>query len=74
MLAPDGNVVAASAPTRSDTAGNWAVKKGALTFTVSQMGADITGKSAGLTDVIRFDETAVDGKHGSVKVTIERQA
>lgn len=72
LLVPNGEAVAASAPVAETTAaGNWRVAEGTLGIAVRQMGADVGGSFAGWTADIRFDEVAVDGKHGSVTVTID---
>ncbi len=51
--------------------GNWQVQDGTLAISVRQMGADVAGSFASWTAEITFDETAVDGKHGSVLVKID---
>ena len=70
LLVPNGEAVAASAPA-TEASGNWRVTQGTLAISVKQMGAEVGGSFAGWTADIRFDETAVDGKHGSVTVTID---
>ena len=52
-------------------AGNWQVTEGSLGLSVIQMGAPLTGQLATWTADITFDETATDGKHGQVTVTID---
>lgn len=49
---------------------DWAVQDGNLEITVVQMGAEVLGSFADWTANISFDEQPVDGKHGSVDVTI----
>ncbi len=64
-------VATAPAAVPATTAGNWQVTTGSLTFKVQQMGAAVEGNFANWTAEISFDETAMDGKHGQVKVTID---
>ena len=72
LLVPNGEAVAASAPVAETTAsGNWRVAEGTLGISVQQMGAEVSGSFAVWTADIRFDEVAVDGKHGAVTVTID---
>lgn len=63
----DGSVQAAALEAvQSD----WMVQEGALSITVTQLGSPVTGSFANWTADIRFDETAEDGKAGSVEVVI----
>jgi cytochrome b561/polyisoprenoid-binding protein YceI len=73
LLVPDGKALAANGPAPATTAtkGNWTVSEGTLGFTVKQMGAAVSGSFATWTADIRFDETPVEGKHGSVTVTVD---
>jgi polyisoprenoid-binding protein YceI len=70
LLVPNGGAEAANAPA-AGASGNWQVAEGTLAINVRQMGAEVAGSFAGWTADIRFDEVAVDGKHGSVTVTID---
>ena len=60
----------AAAPAAA-TAGNWQVESGSLGFSVRQMGAAVSGSFPNWTAEITFDEAPVDGKNGSVTVTID---
>ena len=71
LLVPNGEAVAAGAPVEAEASGNWRVVEGTLGISVRQMGADVSGSFANWTADIRFDEAVVDGKHGSVSVTID---
>ena len=51
--------------------GNWEVMEGSLSLTVKQMGQDVTGSFGAWSAEIQFDETPVDGKNGTVTVTID---
>jgi len=51
-------------------ASGWTVTEGTLAFGVRQMGADVQGSFADWTAAIQFDEAVVNGKHGTVTVTI----
>lgn len=62
---------AATPATAAATTGNWQVTTGTLGFAVQQMGAKVDGSFANWTADIVFDETATDGKHGTVTVTID---
>lgn len=75
LLVPQTEAIAAiqpntAAPTEA-TAGNWVVSEGSLNFGVLQMGQSVQGSFANWTAAISFDETPIDGKHGSVEVTID---
>ncbi|MDT8856332.1 cytochrome b/b6 domain-containing protein [Paracoccaceae bacterium Fryx2] len=65
--APPATPVTATA---TDTAGNWQVTDGSLTFTVRQMGAEVQGSFATWSADITFDETPANGENGRVTVTI----
>jgi len=65
--ATEAPVVAAASVT--DT-GNWQVTEGTLAFSVNQMGQAVEGSFADWTAAITFDEAPVDGKNGTVTVTI----
>jgi cytochrome b561/polyisoprenoid-binding protein YceI len=71
LLVPKTEVLASAAPTATASTGNWAVESGTLSISVRQMGADVSGSFASFSADIRFDEVAVDGKHGEVSVTID---
>ncbi|WP_127111736.1 cytochrome b/b6 domain-containing protein [Shimia sediminis] len=62
------------APSATDTLAavptDWQVTSGELAIGVRQFGSDVTGHFADWQAAIVFDETAPDGKHGSVEVTI----
>ena len=55
----------------AQTAGNWQVNSGTLQFIVRQMGSEVTGQFGAWTAEITFDETAQEGKHGNVEVSID---
>ena len=61
--------LATAAPAR--TGGNWQVQDGTLAIGVQQMGAAVGGSFASWTAEISFDETAPDGRHGTVTVVID---
>ncbi|MFE3835516.1 cytochrome b/b6 domain-containing protein [Pseudogemmobacter sonorensis] len=69
--APASTGVSTAAEGAGETAGNWAVESGTLSFTVRQMGAEVSGGFAGWTAAIRFDEPAVEGRNGAVRVEID---
>ena len=71
MSAAPAEAVPAAVQAATTTAGNWQVASGTIAFSVQQMGAKVDGSFANWTADIAFDETAVDGKNGSVKVTID---
>jgi len=71
LLVPNGEALAAAPPVETASGGNWVVDEGRLAFTVRQMGADVTGSFSGWTAEIEFDETAINGRHGGVSVTID---
>ncbi|MBO9408033.1 cytochrome b/b6 domain-containing protein [Shimia sp. R9_1] len=54
----------------AEVASEWQVQSGTLGIAVQQFGSEVTGSFADWTAEIAFDETATDGKHGSVTVTI----
>ncbi|MEB8388671.1 cytochrome b/b6 domain-containing protein [Rhodobacteraceae bacterium KMM 6894] len=59
------------APTLETVDSDWQVQDGTLQITISQMGADVTGRFADWTAGITYGETAdATGKHGAVAVTI----
>ncbi len=61
--------LATAAPAR--TGGNWQVQDGTLAIGVQQMGAAVGGSFANWKAEISFDETAPDGRHGTVTVVID---
>ena len=69
LPAPTAQPVTTAQP--AATAGNWQVTKGSLAFNVNQMGSAVDGSFANWTAEITFDETATNGKHGQVTVTID---
>lgn len=73
LLVPQTEAVASPAPveTAAVAGGNWTVTEGTLAIAVKQMGAEVTGSFANWTADIRFDETPLDGKHGTVTVIID---
>jgi cytochrome b561/polyisoprenoid-binding protein YceI len=71
LLVPKTDALASAAPTATASTGNWTVETGTLAISVRQMGADVSGSFASFTADIVFDEVAVDGKHGQVRVTID---
>lgn len=64
-------IVAETALPVQPVLGNWEVTEGSLTLTVKQMGQDVTGSFGAWSAEIQFDETPVDGKNGTVTVTID---
>lgn len=79
LLVPRTEAIAAPAPdtaveTVVETAvaeGGWTVQTGTLAIGVQQMGAAVSGSFARFDAAITFEEMAVDGRHGSVSVTID---
>ena len=61
---------ATAAPTAAPS-GNWQVSEGTLALSVAQMGQTVSGSFATWAADITFDETATDGRHGQVTVTID---
>lgn len=61
------STTAAPAPSR----GNWSVTEGTLGFSIQQMGAVVEGSFATWTAEITFNESASNGKHGQVTVSID---
>lgn len=49
---------------------NWQVQDGTLKIAVHQFGSDVEGQFSDWSAAIEFDETPVDGKHGTVEVQI----
>jgi cytochrome b561/polyisoprenoid-binding protein YceI len=73
-MAGAGPEVAATTPPAEQAAaaaGNWQVTEGTLGFSIKQMGSDVSGSFATWNADITFDETATDGKNGTVTVTID---
>ena len=70
LAAPDASPRAAAPLATPAQAGNWHVTEGSLGFSVRQFGSDVQGSFADWTADITFDETATNGKHGQVTVTI----
>lgn len=58
------------APELAEVSSEWQVQSGTLGISVQQFGSEVTGTFADWTAEIAFDETATDGKHGTVTVTI----
>ncbi|MFN3845986.1 MAG: cytochrome b/b6 domain-containing protein [Paracoccaceae bacterium] len=58
-----------AAPIQND--GNWRVMDGSLSITVAQLGQAVTGSFTAWSADITFDESAADGRHGRVTVTID---
>ena len=62
----------APAPTaQAATGGNWQVQSGTLEFSVTQMGAPVTGSFAAWTAEITYDDSVTAGPAGKVDVTID---
>lgn len=61
----------ATAEPAATTRGNWSVTEGTLGFSINQMGAAVEGSFASWTADITFNESASNGKHGQVTVTID---
>lgn len=61
----------ATAEPAATTRGNWSVTEGTLGFSINQMGAAVEGSFASWTAAITFNESASNGKHGQVTVTID---
>ncbi|MEQ9693247.1 cytochrome b/b6 domain-containing protein [Shimia sp. SDUM112013] len=49
---------------------DWQVQEGTLSLSVVQFGSEVTGSFGNWTAAISFDETATDGRHGDVAVTV----
>ncbi|MGP3697298.1 cytochrome b/b6 domain-containing protein [Rhodobacter sp. NSM] len=58
------------APALAAVASDWTVEEGSLSFTVRQMGSEVTGSFGDWTAAIRFEEEPVEGVNGNVRVTI----
>ena len=54
----------------AEVSSEWQVQSGTLGIAVQQFGAEVGGEFADWTAQIAFQETATDGKHGDVLVTI----
>ncbi|MDA5555610.1 cytochrome b/b6 domain-containing protein [Shimia sp. MMG029] len=54
----------------AEVSSEWQVQSGTLGIAVQQFGSEVSGEFADWTAEIAFDETATDGKHGTVTVTI----
>lgn len=63
--------VPAPAAPQTVAGGNWQVKTGTLDFTVTQMGAPITGSFKSWTAEITYDEAVTEGVAGRVDVLID---
>jgi len=61
----------ATAEIPATATGNWQVTDGSLTFTIKQMGQDVSGRFASWSADIQFDETIRAAKAGKVTVTID---
>ncbi|MEO0831486.1 MAG: YceI family protein, partial [Pseudomonadota bacterium] len=48
----------------------WQVQEGTLGISITQLGSEVQGSFADWTAAIDFSETATDGSHGTVEVTI----
>ncbi|WP_372886144.1 cytochrome b/b6 domain-containing protein [Shimia sp.] len=59
-----------SAAALPSVASDWQVSEGRLAITLHQLGSELTGGFADWTAAITFDETATQGRHGSVDVQI----
>ena len=68
---PGKNVSAGAIAEVAPTTGNWQVTTGTLAFSIQQMGANVDGSFAKWTADIAFDETASNGKNGTVSVIID---
>tara|TARA_R110002049_G_scaffold10127_2_gene50289 strand:+ start:84944 stop:86137 length:1194 start_codon:yes stop_codon:yes gene_type:complete len=65
-----GQETASDSPKLAQVASEWQVQDGKIMITVTQFGSAVSGSFADWTADIRFDETATDGNHGAVTVTI----
>lgn len=54
----------------AEVTSEWQVQSGTLGIAVQQFGSEVSGEFADWTAEIAFDETASDGNHGTVTVTI----
>lgn len=70
-MAPQAAPSAASTPAPALAGGNWQVETGSLGFTVTQMGAPVSGNFAGWSAEITYDEAVTSGKAGQVVVEID---
>lgn len=59
-----------ASPQLAEVSSDWRVQNGSLAVTVQQFGSAVTGTFDNWTAAIRFDETAVNGVHGEVAVTV----
>ncbi|MDJ0627162.1 MAG: cytochrome b/b6 domain-containing protein [Rhodobacter sp.] len=57
-------------PAPEASQGNWTVTEGTLGITVQQLGSAVAGSFADWSADIAFDETAANGRHGTVDVQI----
>lgn len=71
MLPPAPETAPESATAEPATRGNWSVTEGNLSFSINQMGTAVEGSFASWTADISFDESASNGKHGQVTVSID---
>lgn len=67
VLTEPGESAEASAPVST---GEWIVEEGTLGLSVTQFGNEVEGRFAEWSADISFSETAMDGAHGSVTVTV----
>lgn len=58
------------ATTATTAPSNWQVQSGTLKISVHQFGSDVEGQFSDWSAAIEFEETPVDGKHGTVEVQI----
>ena len=61
---------AAETPELAAVASGWQVEEGTLAITIQQMNAPVTGIFADWTAAIEFSKEPVEGRHGSVEVTV----
>lgn len=69
-MTPTAEPTAAPAA-QAATGGNWQVQSGTLEFSVTQMGAPVTGSFASWSAEITYDDAITSGPAGQVDVTID---
>lgn len=67
---PSATVATAASVALTEVPSEWAVQSGTLSLDVLQFGQSVTGEFANWTAAIDFSQTAIEGQHGSVEVTI----
>ena len=65
-----GERASAATTTLAAVPSQWVVESGTLSITVLQLNQEVGGEFADWTAAINFSETATDGQHGDVSVTV----